>query len=160
VTFTAATARPRSPAPRSRRQRADRIRRRRQHRDLHRDCRFDLREHRPAPVRRRRRRRRGRPADPRRQPSPSRTITIHAGATGGVSSTFTLATNDSVIGATFTNDNNYDLDNTAYPFNPAGAAALYGNAQPGAFTVTTSATPEPAILAGIVLLPLLARRRR
>jgi hypothetical protein len=82
------------------------------------------------------------------------TITIHTGATGGVSSTFTVATTDAEVGATFTNDNGYDLDNTAYPFNPAGAAALYSDAQPGAFTVTTSATPEPASLSVIFLLCL------
>jgi hypothetical protein len=87
-------------------------------------------------------------------------ITIHTSSTPGVSSTFSVATTDATIGATFTNDNAYDLDNNASVTNPPDAASLYSNAQATTFTVSTNPVPEPMALGGIMLLSLLARRRR
>jgi hypothetical protein len=87
-------------------------------------------------------------------------ITLTTGPVGGVSTRFTVGTNDPLLGATFTNDNSYNLDNTADPLNPAGAASLYSNSTPSTFTITTNAVPEPTIFGGIVSLLVFIRRRR
>ena len=88
------------------------------------------------------------------------TVKIHTSSTGGASSTFTVGTTDSTIGATFTNDDTYDLDNNAFVTNPPGAASLYANAQSTTFTVTTSAVPEPAALSCLAAAIVLIRARR
>jgi hypothetical protein len=81
-------------------------------------------------------------------------VTIHTSSFGGVSTTFTVGTTDSTIGATFTNDNAYSLDNNAAVTNAAGASSFYSNAQSTTFTVTTSSVPEPATLSFIFPLCL------
>jgi len=87
-------------------------------------------------------------------------IRVHTGSTADVTTTFSVATTDSTFGATFTNDNNYDLDNSGFVTNPPGASTLYTSATPGQFTITTSAVPEPGLLGLLITVPLIARHRR
>jgi hypothetical protein len=89
------------------------------------------------------------------------TVTFHATSIAGQAATFSAGVADPSDGSTFTNDNDYDLDNNSDPFNPAGASSLYFSAASTNFSVTTS-VPEPSSLCSIVggSLALLRRKRR
>jgi hypothetical protein len=89
------------------------------------------------------------------------TVTFHASSLAGQTTTFTAGVADPSVGSTFTNDNNYDLDNNSDTFNPAGASSLYFSAASTNFDVTTS-VPEPTSLSifGVAGLFLVRRTRR
>ena len=92
------------------------------------------------------------------------TLTVTAGSVAGQTTQFTIGPITANHGNTLTLNNIYDLDQTNNGGNPGASnnlPATYTGATGTPFTVTTTAVPEPAALALMLLggLGLLVRRR-